>query len=134
MSYEIRSANRHIVRPSAGHVYGARYWARDVTAHIPKKVRNAMTEEQRELHDSMGAVGFAAVTPGCCVSLVECGDFDDKANWKKRSFTHVELARALEIIATKYHWHLRTIMNGGDADSGDLLVQLAALGGETVYG
>lgn len=113
--------------------YGSGYWASDARGIIPDEVRAALTDEQRENLESWGKVPFAAVTPGCHVEVTEHGGFDDEASHTERRFTHVEVARALTTIAEQYRWHLRTIMEGGDSDSGDVLFQLAALG-EVVYG
>lgn len=109
-----------------------RYWSREYRAKIPPRVKAKLTAPQRKLLENFGSVVFAALTPGCRVELLETYD-DDADEAVERSFGPTEIARALGVIATKCPYHLRTILDGGDGDSGDVLIQLAALD-DVVYG
>lgn len=113
----------------SGFMFGAS-WALDVKAVIPKKVRSTLTQEQREWIEEMGEMGFAATTPGCYVSLIECGDGETNT---RRRFGWDDVERAIGVIASKYPHHIGTLFNGGDAEVGDVLIQIAALG-DIVYG
>lgn len=114
----------------SGVAYGIRYWARNVVAVIPDEVIAALTDEQREELQAWGRVPFAAITPGCRVELVEHGGCDDVV---ERHFDHGTLASAIGTIAEKHRHVFAELLDGGDASSGDLLIQYAALG-ESVYG
>lgn len=106
--------------------HGIGYWASIVDVSIPDAVVAAMTPAQRDEIKSWGRTVFAAMTPGC---YVELGAKDDGLDTTAR-LTIESIQTALGVLAAKWPRCFQIVSTGGDANSGDVLVQVACFGDE----